>query len=266
MPAATVLHPPVGPDRPQRRRLDCSHCAFRDTGRRRGRVWSFRGCGRRGWPASVSRDHGILRLGAEVKAGYGLNVAPDPGSGYARELTGCAAGPELFMPGILRARNCRQRKAGACGRYSYRDFVPRHGDQAWRFNAGRRCCAGIFMNLVPAVHPPQLRCGAGAAGRAGDRGVDGLRGGGHRPGRYPPASSRLRRPAGRPALAVPVRNSPGRAAQREAAAHHRPGPQPHHLSHLRGALAVERTYPRRRTHPSESWLCHLARTRCHALT
>jgi hypothetical protein len=104
----------------------------------------FRGCGRRGWPASVSRDHGILRLGAEVKAGYGLNVAPDPGSGYARELTGCAAGPELFITGILRARNCRQRKAGACGRYSYRDFVPRHGDQAWRFNAGRRRCRGHF--------------------------------------------------------------------------------------------------------------------------
>jgi len=68
------------------------------------------GCGRHGWPASVSRDHGILRLGAEVKAGYGLNVAPDPGSAYARKLMGCAAGPEFFDARILRARSCRQQK------------------------------------------------------------------------------------------------------------------------------------------------------------
>jgi hypothetical protein len=73
-------------------------------------------------PAAVCRDHGILRLGAEVKAGYGLNVAPDPGSGYARKLMGCAAGPEFFMPGILRARSCRQRKGRSLRQILIRRF------------------------------------------------------------------------------------------------------------------------------------------------
>jgi hypothetical protein len=57
------------------------------------------------------------------------------------------------MPGILRARNCRQRKAGVCGRYSYRDFVPRDGDQAWRSVQAAGVAAGIFMSLAVAVFP-----------------------------------------------------------------------------------------------------------------
>jgi hypothetical protein len=60
--------------------------------------------------------------------------------------------------------------------------------------------AGRDRRLPPAADPPQLHRGPGAAGRARGRGVDELRGRGHRLGRHPPPPSRLRRPARRPAL------------------------------------------------------------------
>src|ERR1700693_901296 len=46
--------------------------------------------------------------------------------------------------------------------------------------------AGGDRRLSPAAAPPQLYRGPRAAGRARDRGVDDLRGRGHRLGRHPP--------------------------------------------------------------------------------
>jgi hypothetical protein len=114
MPAAKALHPPVGPDRLQRRRWTAAtvHSAIPATGRRRrGRVWSFRGCGRRGWPASVSRDHGILRLGAEVKAGYSSLLRDYPGSSRSRE-TASRVSPALVSC-FCSVRPDKRNRAGA---------------------------------------------------------------------------------------------------------------------------------------------------------
>ena len=71
---------------------------------------------------------------------------------------------------------------------------------------------GVTIGFHRLLTHRSFAAAPGAAGRAGYRGVDELRGRRHRLGRHPPPSSRTIRQAGRPAFAVPVRDRPARAA------------------------------------------------------
>jgi hypothetical protein len=101
-------------------------------------------------PRDQERIHLCPALGARVRAGYCRKCCSGPRQRLRPINSGLQWDPEFFMPGTLRVRSYRQRKAGTCGRYSHRDLYGGADDWA-AASAQPAGTALLFPGLAVAV-------------------------------------------------------------------------------------------------------------------